>query len=151
MERNVLITVSGLLFTGGEEAERQDVEVVAPGQYFCRNGKHYVLYDEMTEDSREPVHNILRISPDQVNIRKKGLVNTELTFTKGKETVSHYSTPYGSLVLGIRANELEVREEPQGLWVNVEYALEINYEHISDCFIKIHVQDKKAEDFSLLS
>ncbi len=151
MEKNVLITVSGLLFTGAAEEEQQDVEVIAPGEYFCKNGKHYVLYDEVTENDQDMVHNVLKISQEQVNIRKKGLVNTELVFSKGKETVSHYSTPYGNLILGICANELEVQEEPQGLRVNVQYALEINYEHITNCFIKIHVQNKAPESFSLLS
>ena len=151
MEREVLVTVRGMLFTGTAEDEQQDVEVVAPGEYFCKNGKHYVLYDELAENYDEPVHNILKISPEQVSIRKKGLVDTELTFARGKETLSHYSTPYGDLVLGIHANELDVQEDAQGLMVNVEYALEINYEHISNCFIKIHVQNKAAEGFSLLS
>ncbi|WP_434310126.1 DUF1934 domain-containing protein [Hominifimenecus sp. rT4P-3] len=151
MDREVLVTVSGLLSLGDVEAERQDIEVIAPGQYYWKNGKHYVTYDEMAENFSEPVHNLLKISPETVSIRKKGLIETELTFTKGKENVSHYSTPFGNLVLGIRARELEVKEENDGIQVNVEYALEINYEHISDCFIKIRVQDKEAKDFSLLS
>ena len=151
MDREVLVPVSGLLFMADEEAERQDIEVIAPGQYYWKNGKHYITYDEMAENFTEPVHNLLKISPETVSIRKKGLIETELTFTKGKENVSHYSTPFGNLVLGIRANELEVMEEKGGIHVNVEYALEINYEHISDCSIKIHVQDKESKDFTLIS
>ncbi len=151
MDRSVLVTVSGLLFTGAIEEEREDVEVVAPGEYFYKNGKHYVLYEEAAENFDETVHNVLKIGPDQMSIRKKGLVDTELTFAPGKETLSHYSTPYGDLVVGIRANELEVLEEEQRLSVQVDYSLEINYEHVSNCFIKIHVQDKTAEGFSLQS
>lgn len=151
MDRDVLVTVSGLLSLGDAEAEHQDIEVIAPGQYYWKNGKHYVMYDEMAENFSEPVHNLLKISSETVSIRKKGLIETELTFTKGTENMSHYSTPFGNLVLGIRARELEVKEESGGIQVNVEYALEINYEHISDCFIKIRVQDKEAKDFSLLS
>lgn len=149
MDREVLVTVSGLLFIADAEAERQDIEVIAPGRYYWKNGKHYVKYDELAENFSEPVHNLLKISPEMVSIRKKGLIETELTFTKGEENVSHYSTPFGNLVLGIRANELEVTEEEGDIHVNVEYALEINYEHISDCSIRIHVQDKGSEQFSL--
>ena len=50
MDREVLVTVSGLLFMADEEAERQDIEVIAPGQYYWKNGKHYITYDEMAEN-----------------------------------------------------------------------------------------------------
>ena len=80
-DREVLVTVSGLLFMADEEAERQDIEVIAPGQYYWKNGKHYITYDEMAENFTEPVHNLLKISPETVSIRKKGLIETELTLS----------------------------------------------------------------------
>lgn len=151
MDKDVLVTVSGLLFGTNEEGGMEDIEVIAPGEYYQKNGKHYVIYEELAEEQSEPVRNLLRISPDKLSIRKRGLVNAELEFELGNATVAHYSTPFGNLVLGIRARELKVQEEEKRINVDVEYALEVNYEHISDCYIKIQVQSKEGQDFSLSS
>ncbi len=145
MSKRVLVSVTGLLFGTGANGEPEDIEVVAPGEYYQKNGKHYVLYEEMDEDFSEPIQNLLKISSDQVYLRKRGLINTEMTFVRNTEKTSHYSTPFGNLVLGVHARELQIQEEPDKIQVDLHYALEINYEHISDCNLHIQVQPKEGE------
>ena len=152
MNKDVIVTVGGLLFTNnGDGGEADNIEVISPGEYYIKNGKHYVMFEEIAEEFSEPVRNLLKISQDQVSIRKRGLINTEMVFEKGGSTVSHYSTPFGTLVLGIRARDLQVKEEEECIHVKVDYDLEINYEHMSDCSIQIKVQSKGEGGFSLTS
>ena len=47
MTKEVLVKISGLQFAG--EAENEPVEVITTGDYYKRNGKHYILYDEIME------------------------------------------------------------------------------------------------------
>ena len=44
------------------------------------------------------------------------------------------------MVVGIQANRIKINEEPDSLLVNVDYSLDINYEHLSDCSIRLDVQ-----------
>ena len=46
----------------------------------------------------------------------------------------------GDMVVGIQANRIKINEEPDSLLVNVDYSLDINYEHLSDCSIRLDVQ-----------
>ena len=50
MTKDVLISISGLqMDVLEEEKEYEPIEVVAPANYFLKNGKHYILFDEVTE------------------------------------------------------------------------------------------------------
>ena len=41
MTKDVLISISGLQFAGGENSE--PVEVITSGSYYKKNGRHYIL------------------------------------------------------------------------------------------------------------
>ena len=46
MTKDVLVTIKG--FQSLEDIEEQeDVEVVAKGDYYYRNGHHFIMFDEM--------------------------------------------------------------------------------------------------------
>ena len=63
-----------------------------------------------------------------------------MMFEKNRKNVSCYSTPLGEIVVGIQANHFAVDEQADSLKVNVDYSLDINYEHMSDCRILVDVQ-----------
>ena len=75
-----------------------------------------------------------------MDIIKKGLANTHMQFEKNKKNLSCYTTPLGDMVVGIHANRIRVKEETDSLMVDVDYSLDINYEHLSDCTIRVDVQ-----------
>ena len=47
MTNEVLLTIAGLQLIDGDQ--EMPVEVVTAGNYYLRNGKHYILYDEVVE------------------------------------------------------------------------------------------------------
>lgn len=53
MTQDVLLTISGLhdmAFADPEENEENEpIEVITPASYYWKNGKHYILYDEVME------------------------------------------------------------------------------------------------------
>ena len=53
MKKDVLIHVRGLQMMDPEE-EQEPIEIVVPGQYYYRNGSHYLRYEEMMDDTAEP-------------------------------------------------------------------------------------------------
>ena len=46
MKKEILLSIAGLHMI---EEEDGNVEVVTAGDYYNRNGKHYVVYDEVVE------------------------------------------------------------------------------------------------------
>lgn len=128
MTRDVLVSITGARFS---EHDKEDVEMIIGGDYFWKNGKHYVLYEEVMEESGEVVKNTVKITPNSMDILKKGSINTHMVFQKGQKNVSCYLTPVGELTVGIETRDIEITETEDFLKVDVEYALEINYDHIA--------------------
>ena len=141
MTKDVLITIRGVHTLDHED---NDVEMIVRGDYYQKNGKHYILYEEILEVAEERVKNVIKISPSSMDIIKKGVTNSRMLFEKNKKNLSCYSTPVGNLVIGIQANHFYVEEQENSIKVNVDYSLDINYEHMSDCRICVDVQSCTA-------
>lgn len=60
MTRDVLIRISGLQQM---DDDASDVEVITAGEYFWKNGKHYVIYDELMEGFDGSTRNTVKITP----------------------------------------------------------------------------------------
>ena len=131
------------------EDEQEPIEIVVPGEYYFRNGSHYLRFEEVLDDSAEPTVNYIKMSPKGLEVRKKGLVNVHMVFEQGKKNMTYYSTPYGTLQMGIAATKLELDENDTGLSMKVDYALEMNQEHMADCCLAIQAQSKNSGAFSL--
>lgn len=139
MTKEVLISISGLQFDINNE---EPVEVISVGEYYQRNGKQYIIYDELqTEDgsSREITKNTIKISKDQVDIIKKGTANVHMIFELNKKNITYYNTPYGDLLIGLYTTSITQHMEEDKLEIGLEYALDINSNHVSDCSITIRV------------
>ncbi len=146
MTKEILLSISGLHML---EEEDGNVEVVTAGDYYNRNGKHYILYDEVVEGLSGHISNRIKISGDSVEVTKKGLTNTQLIFEKGKKHMTRYQTPYGILNLGVLTRDVQVREEDALIGVKVEYILEVNEQHLAECAIEMQVKPRAAGNLSL--
>ena len=96
MEKEVLIHVKGLHMMDTPEGD-EPIEIVVPGEYYFRNGSHYLRYEEMLEDHGDPTVNYIKISPKGMEVRKKGQVNTHMVFEQGKRNMAFYTTSFGTL------------------------------------------------------
>ena len=108
MEKEVLIHVKGLHMMDAPEGD-EPIEIVVPGEYYFRNGSHYLRYEEMLEDHGDPTVNYIKISPKGMEVRKKGQVNTHMVFEQGKRNMAFYTTSFGTLEMGISATNLELK------------------------------------------
>ena len=141
MDKDVLIHVRGLQMMETEEGQ-EPIEIVVPGQYYFRNGSHYLRYEEILDDSAEPTINYIKMSPGGVEVRKKGLVNVHMVFEQGKKNMTYYTTPYGTLQMGIATTNLELTEHKGSIDMKVYYSLDMNEEHVADCYLTIQAQEK---------
>mgnify|MGYP002231245405 CR=1 FL=1 len=146
MDKEVLIHVRGLQ-TIDADGDQEPVEIVVPGQYYFRNGSHYLRYEEILEDFAEPTINYIKISPKGMEVRKKGVVNVHMVFEQGKKNMTYYTTPYGTIEMGIAATNMNLEENDGSLDMKVDYALDMNQEHVADCYLAIKAQPKDCKDF----
>lgn len=149
MTKEVLLTLQGLQFDQREE-ESDKIETVTVGDYFKKNDRHYVVYEEITEGFEQPTKNRLKFSDHMVELTRNGLVNVHMVFQENKKNMSNYNTPFGQILVGIDTKRISIDEKEDNIVVDVDYALDINYEFLSDCHIKIDIRSKENSSFTLL-
>lgn len=147
MTKEVFVSIRGLQFAAEEENE--PIEVITSGDYYKRNGKHYIIYEEVMEGYEQPTKNIIKLGDAFLDITKKGASNVHMMFEKDKKNVTYYYTPYGSLLIGIDAKKVDVQETEHSIDVHVDYALEVNYEHLADCSIQMNIKSKGSGEFRI--
>lgn len=142
MTKEVLLTISGLHYDSlPDEDENEPIEVITPATYYLKNGKHYVIYDEMVEGMPGTIQNKIRIAGNNLlEIKKSGLANTKMVFEKDKINMTQYETPYGELMVGIFTKNMLIDVTERNIDVRVNYELDINSEKVADCDIKMNIR-----------
>lgn len=83
MTKEVLVTISGLQFS--PETESESVELITSGSYYKKNGKHYIIYDEVNEGFSETTRNIIKLNDDFMDITRRGVSNVHMMFEEKPE------------------------------------------------------------------
>ena len=71
-----------------------------------------------------------------------------LDIEEGKQNLTSYQTPFGSLMIGINTHKVEVTEHDECIHLEAQYGLDINYEFLSDCVISMDISPKNKLDLS---
>ena len=62
MTKDVLVKISGLQFA--EDQDNGPVEIITTGNYYKKNGKHYILYDEVQEGFDGVTKSVIKVNDD---------------------------------------------------------------------------------------
>lgn len=149
MTKDVMIRVRGIQFENGQDGEK--IESIQRGEYYNRNGAHYILFEEVIEGTNDTVSNMIKFKEGEMYLKKKGVINVNMDFLENKKTLTNYRTPYGSIVIGLEAKKVSFEEEEQKILLDVDYVLDVNYEPLSDCRIHVDISAMPVEGFSLRS
>ena len=139
MTKDVWISVRGMQFEGAEDAEK--IEVIQKGQFYKRNGAGYLIYEEPVEGSSQIIKNMIKFRDNEVSVSKKGAINTSLSFLKNEKSLTNYDTPYGSLMIGIETRQIEIEESDGKLTLHIDYALDVNYQFLTNCRIMVEARE----------
>ena len=142
MTKEVLVTISGM-HTGldADTGEMEPVEVVTPGTYYLKNGKHYILFEEMVEGVPGSIKNTMKITDNRIfEIHKTGLTNARMEFEKDRITMSSYQTPFGEMRISIQTRDINIDIQEDFINVEIFYKLDVNEAPLSDCEIKVNVK-----------
>lgn len=139
MTKEVIVKISGFQLLDGEQ---DAVEIITAGDYYQKNGRHYIVYEEAMEGFEGSTRNIVKVSPQKMDIMKTGIVNAHMVFEKNQKATTRYITPMGEMVVGMSTNQIDLEEQEDRLKICVNYSLDINYDHVSDCNIVMDVLSK---------
>ena len=145
MTKDVMISVSGIQF--GPDVDGEKVEVITKGNYYKKKNKHYLLYDEITEGIDGVTKNTVKFDENAFQLTKSGVTNVNMLFEENKRNITNYITPFGSITIGIDAHNIEVTETEEQIRIRIDYALDVNYEHLANCEIRMNISSK--DTFSL--
>lgn len=150
MTKEVLISIVGL-HTGidSETGKTEPVEVVTPGTYYFKNGKHYILFEEVIEGMPGSIKNTIKITGDKIfEIRKSGITSAKMEFEKDHMSLSNYQTPFGDMQVGIQTRDIKVDVQEDLITVKIFYLLDVNNEPLSECKIEVKVKSLKKQENS---
>ncbi len=141
MNDKVLITITGLQ---NEISEDDSIQTIQQGKHKFMADKHVIFYEELPEQESGldpvPVKNIVKISKNTVTISKHGGTSMDMVFQKDHHHTCIYETPLGSFHVNIITTKLDIQETEDSVNVEINYDLEINYNHISDCTVSMDIQ-----------
>ena len=149
MTKDVMISIRGIQFDEGQDGEK--IESIQKGEYYNKNNTHYILFEEIVEGLEDPVKSMIKFREGEMHLHKKGPINVNMEFLEDKKTLTDYRTPFGSLVIGLEAKKEDFEEEEKRILLNVDYTLEVNYEPLANCKIRVDIRSMDGEGFSLRS
>lgn len=144
MNKNVLISIIGIQRERGdldEEGQNNEpIEIITPATYFCKDGVHYVFFEEMQEGISEVTKNKIVYHPDhKLEVIKKGALNSEMIFDYHEAHESIYETAYGVMQMGIDTHSIRGEIEENKISIDIKYSLIVNGEAYAECEIRIKV------------
>lgn len=145
MTKEVLISLRGLQFDQSD-SDPEKIETIMAGSYYEKNGSHYVLYEEVMEGFSEPVKNRIKFSEHTLELARSGAVNVHMIFEESRKNMTSYQTPYGNILIGIDTRKIHITQESDRIVVDVDYALDVNYEYLADCQIVLDIRSKGSID-----
>ncbi len=152
MTKEVLVRISGLQMAMDDIGSNEDepIEIISAGTYFLKDGTHYIFMEEVAEGLSGVTKTQIRLhGKESLEVTKKGLSNMHMVFEKNKNNRCFYKTPFGQLNLGICTSQIEVDEREDNINIRAEYALDVDYEPLAECTIRINIKPRDSKDFSI--
>ena len=115
MNKDVLLALKGMQFAFTEDGTGFPIELITNAQYYEKNDSRYLMYEEMMEGVDSSISNLVKFDDGTIEVTKKGVINVHMIFEEGKQNLTSYVTPYGTLMIGINTHKVEITETP-AIW-----------------------------------
>ena len=142
MTKEVLLAITGMLFDMMEE--EGNIQTITAAEYYNKNNSRYVIYEEADEESGQKTRGRIKFKEDLLEVDKSGFVNVHMLFEENKKSLTNYATPFGNILIGIDTKKITLTESNDKIQIDVDYALEANYEFLADCKINIEITERKS-------
>jgi uncharacterized beta-barrel protein YwiB (DUF1934 family) len=139
MEKDVIISIQGLQNYEGVDSD--NIELVTEGKLEYDDTKLCLSYEESELTGMAGTTTIFHVEPERVTLVRLGSISSEMVFEEGKRHMSLYSTPYGSMEIGVRARKLLSTLAPNGGKLEIDYDIEINHMLAGQSLFRLNVRE----------
>ena len=139
MEKDVIISIQGLQHSAGMDSD--NIELVTEGKLEDAEGALRLSYQESELTGMEGTTTVFHVEPERVTLLRMGNVSSEMVFEEGRRHMSLYSTPYGSMEVGILARKLRSTLDQNGGKLEINYDIEINHTLAGQSLFRIDVRE----------
>ena len=139
MNEDFLIRIDGRMEQAGET---DSVELMTRGSFVRKGSSYYITYKETEATGYAGCTTTLKIAEDgsRVAMLRFGPAPSQLIIEKGTRHLCHYETGYGSITLGVAADEIVQELGPEGGHARFSYVLDSgNEELISRNLVQVTV------------
>ena len=143
MTRDIILTISGLHTADGEQDA--PIETLTPAQYFYKNGKHYVTYDEVIEGLEGSLKSTLKFTEEYVELIRNGAASTRMIFQPGHEKMMIYQTPMGPLSISLYTEEIDARIGEERMTLKIDYSIKTDGAVVSESTVFIDLCPKELK------
>ena len=102
-----------------EEEKEEFVELMTRGSFVLKGGSYYVTYRETETTGYEGCSRVAML-----RFGKGGGAGTQLLIEKGRRNLCHYETGFGSMTLGVTADEIDCQLTEKGGTARFAYLLD---------------------------
>jgi uncharacterized beta-barrel protein YwiB (DUF1934 family) len=139
--KDVVINIVG---TVRSEGTPETIELTTVGRMTEKNGKWYIIYDEEPEQGMGKTRSMLKVEREgTVIIQRSGGHNSRLTVERGIRHMSHYSTGYGDLMIGVFGKEVRSSLSLGSGELYMKYTVDINAGFSSENEVCVKIKEAK--------
>lgn len=139
MKEDYLINIEGIMELPDDTDK---VHLMTRGSFLRKNGSFFISYKETEATGYEGNITTVRVDPGgKVSMLRFGTAPSELVIEPGRRHVCHYDSGYGSLSLGVAADEIDNRLDEKGGHLSFSYTLDSGESQISRNRVNITVQE----------
>lgn len=121
---------------------KDETELVTKGNIRIENGTCYISYEDSEATGFKGSVTMIAVTGEKfASVSRTGSSNSDLVIEPGKKHHCHYTTPYGSMEVGIFAQFIENELRDKSGSLRMRYTLDINSGYISDNEIIIDVKE----------
>ncbi len=137
----ITLHVKSIQKSMGEEPA--EVDFISDGKLYHKCGNVYIVYEETELSGLEGHKTTLKLSPDKVEMNRRGPSPSKMSFEVGKRRESDYQTPYGEIRIEYLTHRLDCQLNDNDGEVEIEYAMVIKGLKEANHVLNIKYQIKK--------
>lgn len=121
--REALISIKGLM---GVDEDGEDIEFVTGGSYSFDQRRAALEYMESELTGMSGTKTTISVERDSVLITRSGTVNMQMIFEEGRKHYFNYSTPYGSMTMGLATQSIKNELTVEGGRLELRYLMDLD-------------------------
>ena len=122
-----------------DEREPDCIELVSAGTFEQTTEGYTITYQESELTGLEGTTTVLQVSEGQVTLLRQGEVNSVMVFEEGRQHVSVYETPAGTLTISVNTRRLRSALDAQGGDIEIQYSIDVDHAATGLNLFHIHV------------